>query len=74
MKLKHSREELKHKTQEMRSTAAQYEKDKSLLNRMEKHVANLKVGDGWRDGWMVWIGYIRRDCIMVFLVPASLLV
>uniref|UniRef100_A0A0P4WHI6 Structural maintenance of chromosomes protein n=1 Tax=Scylla olivacea TaxID=85551 RepID=A0A0P4WHI6_SCYOL len=42
MKLKHSREELKRKQQEMRSTAAQYEKDKSLLDRMEKQVANLQ--------------------------------
>lgn len=42
MKLKHSREELKRKQQEMRSTAAQYEKDKSLLDRMEKQVTNLQ--------------------------------
>lgn len=46
MKLKHSREELKRKQQEMRSTAAQYEKDKSLLDRMEKQVTNLQVSDG----------------------------
>ncbi|KAG0712441.1 Structural maintenance of chromosomes protein 2 [Chionoecetes opilio] len=42
MKLSHCREELKQKRQEMKSTAAQYEKDKSLLDRMEKTVTNLK--------------------------------
>ncbi|XP_050696445.1 structural maintenance of chromosomes protein 2-like [Eriocheir sinensis] len=42
MKLMHSRNALKQKQQEMRSTAAQYEKDKSILTRMEKQVTNLQ--------------------------------
>lgn len=43
MKLKHSKEELKKKQQEMKRTASDYAKDKSLLERMEKEVKNLEV-------------------------------
>lgn len=43
MKLKHSKSELKRKEQEMQKTAAQYAKDKSLMDRIEQEVNNLKV-------------------------------
>lgn len=43
MKLKHSKSELKRKEQEMQKTAAQYTKDKGLMDRIEQEVTNLKV-------------------------------
>ena len=43
MTLKHSREALKKKQQEMKQTQSAYTKDKALLDRMEKEVKNLEV-------------------------------
>ena len=44
MKLKHSKEMLKKKEQEMKRTASEFTRDKALLDRMEKEVQNLEVG------------------------------
>ncbi|KAG7172952.1 structural maintenance of chromosomes protein 2-like [Homarus americanus] len=49
MKLKHSKEELKKKEQEMKCTSAEYTKDKSFLDRMEKEVKNLETQLGKLD-------------------------
>ncbi|KAK3869016.1 hypothetical protein Pcinc_025643 [Petrolisthes cinctipes] len=43
MKLKHSKSELKRKDQEMQNTAAQYTKDKGLVDRIEQEVTNIKT-------------------------------
>lgn len=43
MKLKHSEEELKEKQKEMKRTAAEYVKDKSLLEKMENEVKVLQA-------------------------------